>query len=189
VAITGASGVIYGKRFLEVAKEKKLEIHLIVSDAAEKVAKYELGNINWSALASKLYSPENLAAPLASGSFKVNAMVIVPASMKTIGALASGYCDDLVSRAADVQIKEGRKLIVVPRETPLHVIHLENMAKLGRIGVTVLPAMPGFYHEPKTIDDLVDFVVGKILDQLEIPHELFRRWGTISPASTPSLDD
>jgi 4-hydroxy-3-polyprenylbenzoate decarboxylase len=189
VGITGASGVIYGKRFLEVAKEKKLEVHLIVSDAAEKVAEYELGNVNWSTLASKLYSPDNLAAPLASGSFKVDAMIIVPASMKTIGALASGYCDDLISRAADVQLKEGRKLIVVPRETPLHVIHLENMAKLSRIGVTVLPAMPGFYHEPKTIEDLVDFVVGKILDQLEIPHELFRRWGTSSPASTPFQDD
>ena len=189
VAITGASGVIYGKRFLEVAKEKKLEIHLIVSSAGEKVAECELGKVNWSTLASKLYSPDNLVAPLASGSFKVDAMVIVPASMKTIGALASGYCDDLISRAADVQLKEGRKLIVVPRETPLHVIHLENMAKLSRIGVTVLPAMPGFYHEPKTIEDLVDFVVGKILDQLEIPHKLFRRWGTRSPASTLSLDD
>lgn len=189
VAITGASGVIYGKRFLEVAKEKNLEVHLIVSDAAEKVANYELGDVNWSVLASKLYSPDNLAAPLASGSFKVDAMVIVPASMKTIGAIASGYCNDLVSRAADVQLKEGRRLIVVPRETPLHAIHLENMAKLSRIGVTVLPAMPGFYHEPKTIEDLVDFVVGKILDQLEISHELFRRWGTRSPASTPSLND
>jgi len=189
VAITGASGVIYGKRFLEVVKEKKIEVHLIVSGAAEKVADYELGDVNWSTLASKLYSPEDLTATLASGSFKVDAMVIVPASMKTIGALASGNCDDLVSRAADVQLKEGRKLIVVPRETPLNAIHLENMAKLSRIGVTVLPAMPGFYHEPKTIEDLVDFVVGKILDQLEIPHELFRSWGTISPASTPSLDD
>jgi 4-hydroxy-3-polyprenylbenzoate decarboxylase len=104
-------------------------------------------------------------------------MVIVPASMKTVGALASGYCDDLISRAADVQMKEGRRLIVVPRETPLHAIHLENLAKLSRLGVTVLPAMPGFYHKPETVSDLIDFVVGKILDQLGIEHSLFRRWG------------
>ena len=163
---------------LEVAKEKKLEIHLIVSGAGEKVAEYELGKVNWSFLASKLYSPDDLAATLASGSFKVDAMVIVPASMKTIGALASGYCDDLISRAADVQLKEGRKFIVVPRETPLHAIHLENMAKLSRIGVTVLPAMPGFYHEPKTIEDLVDFIVGKMFEQLGIEHNLYQRWGS-----------
>jgi 4-hydroxy-3-polyprenylbenzoate decarboxylase len=105
-------------------------------------------------------------------------MVIVPATMKTIGALSSGYCDDLISRAADVQLKEGRRLLIVPRETPLHAIHLENMAKLSRMGVTVLPAMPGFYHGPKTVDDLVDFIVGKMLDQLGVEHDLFRRWGS-----------
>jgi flavin prenyltransferase len=178
VAITGASGIIYGKRFLECAKEKKLEVHLIVSNAAEKVAEYELGEVNWSTLASKVYSPQDLTAPMASGSFKIDAMLIIPASMKTIGALASGYCDDLVSRAADVQIKEGRKLLVVPRETPLHAIHLENMAKLGRMGVTVLPAMPGFYHKPEKISDLVDFIVGKVFDQLGVEHDLYRRWGS-----------
>ncbi len=178
VAITGASGIIYGKRFLEVAKEKELEVHLVVSSAAEKVAEYELGKVNWSALASKMYSPQDLAAPIASGSFKIDAMVIVPASMKTIGALASGYCDDLVSRAADVQLKEGRHLMIVPRETPLHAIHLENMAKLSRMGVTVLPAMPGFYHNPEKISDLIDFIVGKMFDQLGVEHDLFRRWGS-----------
>jgi 4-hydroxy-3-polyprenylbenzoate decarboxylase len=178
VAVTGASGIIYGKRFLEVAKEKELEVHLVVSDAAVKVTEYELGEVNWSALASKVYSPQDLAAPLASGSFKMDAMVIIPASMKTIGALTSGFCDDLVSRAADVQLKEGRKLIVVPRETPLHAIHLENMAKLSRLGVTVLPAMPGFYYKPEKISDLVDFIVGKVFDQLGVEHELFTRWGS-----------
>ena len=177
VAITGASGIIYGKRFLEVAKEKGIEVHLIVSNAAEKVAGYELGEVNWSILASKTYHPQDLSAPIASGSFKVDAMVIIPASMKTIGALASGYCEDLVSRAADVQLKEGGHLLVVPRETPLHAIHLENMAKLSRMGVTVLPAMPGFYHKPKTVIDLVDFIVGKVFDQLGLEHDLFRRWG------------
>jgi 4-hydroxy-3-polyprenylbenzoate decarboxylase len=103
-------------------------------------------------------------------------MVIVPATMKTVGTLASGYCDDLISRAADVQMKEGRRLILVPRETPLHAIHLENMAKLSRMGVTILPAMPGFYHEPKTVDDIVNFIVGKILDQLGVENDLYRRW-------------
>jgi flavin prenyltransferase len=180
VAITGASGIIYGKRFLEVAKEKGLEVHLVVSNAAEKVAKHELGNVNWPILASKVYSPQDLAAPIASGSFKMDAMVIVPASMKTIGALASGFCDDLVSRAADVQLKQGRRLIIVPRETPLHAIHLENMAKLSRMGVTVLPAMPGFYHKPEKISDMVDFIVGKMFDQLGLEHVLFRRWGSFT---------
>jgi 4-hydroxy-3-polyprenylbenzoate decarboxylase len=178
VAITGASGIIYGKRFLEEAKKRNFEVHLVVSNAAEKVARSEVGDIEWSALASRVYSPDDLTAQIASGSFRVDAMVIVPATMKTIGALSSGYCDDLISRAADVQLKEGRRLLIVPRETPLHAIHLENMAKLSRMGVTVLPAMPGFYHGPKTVDDLVDFIVGKMLDQLGVEHDLFRRWGS-----------
>lgn len=178
VAITGASGIIYGKRFLEEAKKRKFEVHLVVSDAAEKVARSELGDVDWSMLATKVYAPDDLTAPIASGSFRVDAMVIVPATMKTLGALSSGYCDDLISRAADVQLKEGRRLLIVPRETPLHAIHLENMAKLSRMGVTVLPAMPGFYHGPKTVDDLVDFIVGKMLDQLGVEHDLFRRWGS-----------
>jgi 4-hydroxy-3-polyprenylbenzoate decarboxylase len=177
VAITGASGIIYGKRFLEEAKKRNFEVHLVVSEAAEKVAKSELGNVDWSTLAYQVYPPEDLAAPIASGSFRVDAMVIVPATMKTIGALSSGFCNDLISRAADVQIKEGRRLLIVPRETPLHAIHLENMAKLSRMGVTVLPAMPGFYHGPKTVNDLVNFIVGKILDQLSIEHDLYRHWG------------
>jgi 4-hydroxy-3-polyprenylbenzoate decarboxylase len=177
VAITGASGTIYGKRLLEEAKRRKIEVHLVVSAAGEKVAEAELGKVDWAKLATRVYSPDDIAATIASGSFKVDAMVVVPATMKTVGALASGYCDDLISRAADVQMKEGRRLILVPRETPLHAIHLENMAKLSRMGVTILPAMPGFYHEPKTVDDLVNFIVGKILDQLGVDHALYRRWG------------
>jgi 4-hydroxy-3-polyprenylbenzoate decarboxylase len=178
VAITGASGVIYGKRLLEELRERNIEVHLVVSGAAEKVAASELGTVNWAALVTHIYKPDDLVAPIASGSFKVDGMVIVPTSMKTIGALASGYCDDLISRAADVQLKEGRRLIVVPRETPLHMIHLRNMAKLSRMGVTVVPAMPGFYHGPKTVGDLVDFMVGKILDQLGVEHALYRCWGS-----------
>jgi flavin prenyltransferase len=178
VAITGASGIIYGKRFLEELKKRDFEVHLVVSDAAKKVAKAELGNVDWSSLATHVYLLDDLTAPIASGSFPVDAMVIVPATMKTIGALATGYCDDLISRAADVQLKEGRGLMIVPRETPLHAIHLENMAKLNRMGVTILPAMPAFYHKPETVDDLVNFIVGKMLDQLGVEHDLFKRWGS-----------
>jgi flavin prenyltransferase len=178
VAITGASGIIYGKRFLEELKKRDFEVHLVVSDAAEEVAKAEFGDVNWPSLASHFYQPDELTAPIASGSFPVDAMVIVPATMKTIGALANGYCDDLISRAADVQLKEGRGLMIVPRETPLHAIHLENMAKLNRMGVTILPAMPAFYHKPETVDDLVNFIVGKMLDQLGVEHDLFKRWGS-----------
>jgi 4-hydroxy-3-polyprenylbenzoate decarboxylase len=108
----------------------------------------------------------------------VDAMVVVPASMKTMGALANGYVSNLVTRAADVHLKERRPLILVPRETPLHAVHLENMAKLSRLGAVVLPAMPGFYHRPETVDDVADFIVGKILDQLNVPNQLFRRWGS-----------
>lgn len=178
VAITGASGVIYGKRLLEELKKRDIEVHLVVSDAAVKVAVSELGAVDWTAIATYTYKPDDLTAPIASGSFKFDAMVIVPTSMKTLGALASGYCDDLISRAADVQLKEGRRLIVVPRETPLHFIHLRNMARLSRMGVTVVPAMPGFYHGPKTVSDIVDFMVGKILDQIGVEHNLYRRWGS-----------
>jgi len=178
VAITGASGVIYGKRLLEVLGNKGFEVHLVVSKAAEKVIDQELGKCDWVSLATRVYFPDELTAPIASGSFKVDGMVIVPASMKTLGALASGYCEDLISRAADVQLKEGRRLIVVPRETPLHAIHLENMAKLSKMGVVILPAMPGFYHNPKTINDLVNFIVGKILDQLGVENELYKKWGS-----------
>ncbi len=177
VGITGASGVIYGKRLLEVAKEKNIEVHLVVSDAARRVAEHELPGFNFIDLANSAYDNTDLAAPIASGSFKVDAMVIVPATMKTIGTLASGTCEDLICRAADVQMKERRKLIVVPRETPVHAIHLENMAKLSRLGVTVLPAMPAFYHKPKRVEDMVDFIVGRILDQLGVEHDLFKRWG------------
>lgn len=123
-----------------------------MSDAAVKVAEYELDNFDFAILASKMYRPNDLEAPISSGSFKVDTMVIVPASMKTIGALASGYCDDLINRAADVQMKERRRVIVVPRETPLHAVHLENMAKLSRMNVIILPAMPEFYHQPKRLE-------------------------------------
>lgn len=177
IAVTGASGSIYAETLLKTAKNMNIETHLIVSKAAEKVIKHELGDVlKIKELANFTYKPDDLEAPLASGSFVVDGMVIVPASMKTIGALAHGYNSNLVTRAADVQLKERRPLIIVPRETPVHTIHLENMAKLSTLGAVILPAMPAFYHKPTTIEELVNFITGKIFDQLGITNDLFRRW-------------
>lgn len=177
IAVTGASGMIYPLNLLEAASSHGVETHLIVSEAAKKVAKYEIGGVEkLEALADHTYAPGDLEAPLASGSFRVDGMVIVPCSMKTIGALANGYASNLVARAADVQLKERRPLILVPRETPLNSIHLENMLKLSKVGAVILPAMPGLYHNPETINDLASFISGKILDQLHIENHLYKRW-------------
>lgn len=178
VAITGASGVIYGKRLLEVLKEKKVETHLIVSKAAEKVIEHELEMTkkDLERLASHVYSVDDLSAPFMSGSFQTDGMIIIPCTMKTLAGIASGYSDNLILRAADVTLKERRKLIVVPRESPLSVVHLRNMLEVAKLGVFVVPAMPAYYHKPKRIDDLVDFVVGKVLDCLGLEHKLFKRW-------------
>lgn len=177
IAITGASGIIYSKRLLEFCNEKNIETFLIISKAARSVAKHELKEPCFSRLSTHIYDPNDLLAPLTSGSYPVDAMIIVPASMKTVAALAAGYSENLITRAADVQLKENRKLILVPRETPLHQIHLKNMINLSQLGAIILPAMPGFYHNPKTIEDMVDFIVGKILDQIGISHNLYKRWG------------
>ena len=179
VAVTGASGITYALSFLRATKKLGIETYLIVTDSAKKVASHEIGDINQlTSLADHVYSPDEMSAKIASGSYSVDGMVIVPSSMKTIAALANGFADNLVTRAADVQLKEGRKLIIVPRETPVHAIHLENMAKLSRLGAVILPAMPGFYHNPESIDELVDFISGKILDQLGVENNLFTRWGS-----------
>lgn len=155
-----------------------METHLIISRAAEKVIKQELGmdKKDLARLATRVYDGDDLGAPIMSGSFKTDGMVIIPCSMKTLAGIVSGYSDSLILRAADVTLKEGRKLVVVPREAPLSVVHLRNMLKVAKLGVTVIPAMPAFYHKPKRIDDLVDFVVGKVLDYLGIEHQLFKRW-------------
>jgi len=178
VAITGASGVVYGKRLLEVLNEKKIETHLIVSKAAEKVIEHELktSKKDLEKLATQVYNVDDLDAPLMSGSFQTDGMIIVPCTMKTLAGLAHGYADNLILRAADVTLKEKRKLIVVPRETPLSVVHLRNLLEVAKLGVFVVPAMPAYYHKPKEIDDLVDFVVGKVLDCLSVEHRLFKRW-------------
>ncbi len=177
IAVTGASGVIYAKRLLEELRARDVEIHLIVSEAGRVVVEEELGGVEvLRELADRVYEPNDLRAPPTSGSFKVDGMVIIPASMKTIAAIAGGYADSLITRAADVQIKEGRRLIVVPRETPLSPIHLKNLLWLSLLGVKIIPASPAFYHKPNTVMELVDFIVGKILEQLGFKHQLYRPW-------------
>ncbi|WP_088833425.1 UbiX family flavin prenyltransferase [Paenibacillus elgii] len=191
IGITGASGAAYGVRLCRFLLSAGEDVHLIVTDAGWRVLKEELGwdaskrqesvrlhfeSDNWP---GKLeYVPvQDIGAKTASGSFRTQGMVVVPCSMGTLSGIANGASDNLLERTADVMLKEGRKLIVVPRETPLHAIHLENMLKLARLGVRILPAMPAFYQGPQTLDDMIDFVVGKILDCMEIEHQLYKRWG------------
>ncbi len=178
LAITGASGVAYG---LELARSlEDHELHIIITKTAKDIIKEEIENPEkTSTELSKLgalHDENNFNSPIASGSFLFDAMVICPCSMKTLSAIANGYSSNIVARAADVALKENRKLILVPRETPLNPIHLENMLKLSRIGVIVLPASPGFYGKPKTVTELIDFIVGKVLDQLNIKNSKYKRW-------------
>lgn len=178
VAITGASGVIYGKKLLEFLKKKNVKVHLIISDVARKIIEHELKEPaqNLEKLATNSYSPKDLLAPISSGSFKTEGMIIIPCSMKTLAGIACGYTDNLILRAADVTLKEGRKLILVPRETPLNAIHLENMLKLAKQGVFIVPAMPAYYFNPQKIEDLVNYIVGKVLGLLGIEHNLYKKW-------------
>jgi 4-hydroxy-3-polyprenylbenzoate decarboxylase len=182
VGLTGASGIIYGVRLLEALKSLEVEVHLILSDwAVRNVAletHYELSYVE--GLAARNYHNDDLAAPVASGSFPTVGMVIAPCSMKTLAGIANGYSENLLERAADVTMKEGRRLILAPRETPLSPIHLENMLKLARLGVVIAPPMPAFYIQPESITDLVDHQVGKIIDQFGWEHDLYRRWGGAS---------
>ncbi|MEM1658668.1 MAG: UbiX family flavin prenyltransferase [Candidatus Jordarchaeales archaeon] len=178
VGVTGASGAIYAYKLLEELKKRGDEVFLVVSEAAKKVIKFELGfnEKKFYELATRVFENNDLTAPIASGSYRVDAMVIVPCSMATLAAIATGQADTLIRRAADCTLAEGRPLILVPRETPLSLVHIENMLRTKVAGAVILPAMPAFYHEPKTIDDLANFIVGKILDALKIPHNLYRRW-------------
>jgi 4-hydroxy-3-polyprenylbenzoate decarboxylase len=180
VALTGGSGVIYGVRLIESLQSLNLETHLVISEWGEKTIKIEtdLDVTYLKNLASHYYDNTNMAAPISSGSFKTRGMVIIPCSMKTLASIANGFDDNLISRAASVCIKENRKLVIVPRETPLSKIHLQNMVKLSELGVTILPAMPGFYYHPITIDDLLNHIVGKVLDQFNIDNNMFKRWGS-----------
>lgn len=193
LALTGASGAQYGLRLLQCLIAANCQVSLLISRAAEVVintettldfpsdmeAQFELLSRYSGASEGQLlmFSKEDWFAPVASGSSAPSSMVICPASGGTLSAIASGASNNLVERAADVALKERRQLIVVPREAPLSDIHLENMLKLSKMGVTVLPASPGFYTQPKTIDDLVDFIVARILDQLGLEQSLISRWG------------
>lgn len=189
VGITGASGSVYGIRLTEVLLSLGYTVHLVISNAGWRVLKEEM---DWEASGREemleqyfgewsgqlvYHSFSDIGATIASGSFQVKAMIIVPCSMGTLANIAGGMSANLMTRAADVVLKEERKLVIVPRETPLQAIHLENMLKLARMGVSIVPAMPAFYYRPKTLDDTVDFMVGKVLDILDIEHQLFERWG------------
>ena len=178
VGISGASGVIYGVRFLEILNSKNIETHLVLTPLAEKVLEQEtdFNKQKIIELATYHYQISDLTAPISSGSFLIQGMIIIPCSMKTLAGIACGYSDNLLLRAADVTLKEKRPLIIVPRETPLRKVHLENMLKLANEGATILPAMPGFYYNPKTLDDAINHIVGKVLDILKIEHNLYQRW-------------
>jgi len=179
IGISGASGAIYGIRTLEILKTLGIETHVIVSQWGLKNIEIETGKKldHISSLCTKLYSNDSLAAPVSSGSFLHSGMIIVPCSMKTLASICNGQDDTLISRAAGVTLKESRRLVVVPRETPLSKIHLTNMLKLAEAGAVILPAMPGFYQKPTSIGDIIDHLVGKILDQFGIDHDLSVRWG------------
>lgn len=178
VGITGGSCTIYAVALLTALNKLGVETHVAVSRMGAYVLEHEcaFSMLEVKQLATVVYENDNLAAAIASGSFKTDGMVIVPCSMNTLGAVANGLSMNLVQRAADVTLKEKRPLVVVPRETPLTNIHLENMLKLSKAGAIMMPASPGFYHLPETIDDLVLIMVGRILDQLGLDGQLFRRW-------------
>ena len=204
IAITGASGSIYGVRLLTYLLKKKHTVYLTVTKEGGLILKEEVG-LDWKddqiekemkpqketekEIEKKIrrdlkikeanlyhFREDNLSASIASGSAKVDAMIVIPCSMKSLSGIACGYANNLVERAADVMLKERRALILVPRETPLNSIHLRNMLVLSEMGVKIIPAMPAFYGHPETMDDLVNFVVGKVLDSLGIENNLFRRW-------------
>lgn len=188
VAITGASGSIYGLRLLEELLRGGHQVTLVASQSGLEVCRYETGveledaaglRQRWevSDTGLTIRSATDLWAPEASGSAAPDAMVIAPCSMGTLGRIAHGNSANLIERAADVMLKEHRPLLLLPRETPFSTIHLENLLKLSQCGARIIPAMPGFYHRPASVDELVDFVVGKLLDQLGVEHQLFRRWG------------
>jgi len=193
LAMTGASGAQYGLRLLECLLQAQRKVYLMISKPALLVINTEtdvrLGNRTTEIARSlssrfgadpaqlQVYGQDEWTAPVASGSAAPRAMVVCPCSLATVSSIAVGASRNLIERAADVMLKEQRRLILVPREAPLSVVHLENLLRLARMGVLILPASPGFYHRPQRIEDLVDFVVARILDQLEVPHELAPRWG------------
>lgn len=196
LALTGASGMAYAMRLLELLLAGGHSVHLVYSQAAQFVAVQELGLTLPGKPAEarrvlmerypcrpeqlRVFAREDWLAPIASGTGAADAMVVCPCTMGTLAAIANGNSDSLIDRAADVMIKEGRKLVLVPREAPFSAIHLENMLKLSKLGVVIMAANPGFYHLPKRVEDIVDFIVAKILDQLGVEHQLLERWGSVA---------
>ena len=179
IGINGSSGVIYGIRLLQVlAGIKDIETHLVVTHAGEQTieieTKYKASEIR--TLANHCYRIDELTACLASGSFKHDGMIVAPCSMKTLSALAHSYADNLLTRAADVTLKERRRLLLLVRETPLHLGHLRNMVSVTQMGGVIMPPIPAFYHKPRTLQDIVDHTIGKALDLFNIEHNLFERW-------------
>jgi flavin prenyltransferase len=193
LALSGASGMAYGLRLLECLLAADIDVNLLVSQAAHLVAKQELGvalparasdlenqlsdSLNTRDGQLRVFGREDWNAPVASGSNPADAMVVCPCSMGTLAAIANGMSDNLIERAADVMLKEQKQLILVPREAPFSTLHLENMLKLSKMNAVILPANPGFYHRPQSVEDIIDFIVARILDQLGIQHTLMARWG------------
>ena len=176
VGMTGASGSLYATRLMRHLKALNHTVEFVCTDAGKKVAYYEKSAECFD-LADKVYSNEDYFAPIASGSYTYDGLVILPCSMGTLGKIASGVADNLLCRAADVRLKERRRLIIVPREMPFSGLHLQNMARLAEWGACILPACPHFYHHPQNIEDLVDTVLARVLDQLELEHSIGERWG------------
>ena len=180
IAITGASGIDLAVKLIEKLKENRIQIELIISKLAQHLieieSKYDIGYIE--KLADKIYDVDDLTAEPSSGSYFIDTMVIIPCSMKTLAAIANGYADNLITRAADVMIKEKRRLLLTVRESPFSAIHLENMLKLARLGVIIAPPIPSYYYNPKSIEDLNNHIVGRIMDQLGIKSDI-KRWGTV----------
>ncbi|MEK6545968.1 MAG: UbiX family flavin prenyltransferase [Nitrospinota bacterium] len=179
IAITGASGALYAKDLFEFLYKNGVELHIVITENAKLIMKDEVG-IDEKYFKKKnvsIYENSNLNVKIASGSFKFDSMIVIPASMGTLGRIANSYSNDLISRVADVTLKERRKLIIVPRETPLNDIHIKNMLTLSRAGAVILPASPAFYHKPKGIDDLAKFITARILNQLGIDNNLIPPYG------------
>jgi 4-hydroxy-3-polyprenylbenzoate decarboxylase len=205
LAFSGASGACYGWRLLQCLLSQQIKVHLLISSAARVVFATEhdiklngnpqtcqqqlVQQFGCDPELLRVYGKDDWFSPVASGSAAPRAMVICPCSTGTVAAIAHGISDNLIERAADVVIKEQGQLILVPRETPLSALHLENMLKLARLGVTIMPAAPGFYHQPNSIEDLIDFMVGRLLDHLQLPQDLMPRWGYARLASPVALTD
>ena len=190
IGMTGSTGAIFGVRMLEALKDSGIESHLIISKWAQRTLEQV------RSLATVVHSQGDMGASISAGSFKTEGMVVMPCSVRTLAGIANGYGEHLVHRAADVVLKERRKLVLLVRETPLSEVHLENMLKLARMGVSIVPPMPAFYNHPQTVDDIVNHIVARVLDQFDIPSPFAKRWdghmhtatkiATVTPSATPA---